>query len=73
MENQSKEELEMKRKEHEKKMNFYSLQIKNCAEIHKEKMKIYLSKYHSQISKIHDIDEAICNKSLTKKHRSGPV
>lgn len=73
LEKQSKEELEMKRKEHEKKMKFYSQQIKNGSELHHEKMKIYLAKYHAQVDKVHDIDYAICNKITTKRYKSGPI
>ena len=70
---QSREELELKREEHEQKMKIYQMQLKNCNEIHKEKMKILKTKLVEVQQKVHHIDHVICNKKLNRRFKSGPI
>ncbi|OXU28473.1 hypothetical protein TSAR_013353 [Trichomalopsis sarcophagae] len=67
------EELNLRREEHKKKMEVYTMHLQQGQEIHKERMKLLKAKLRKLQDEVHHIDYVICNRNLKRKFKSGPI
>lgn len=72
-EEQTNEELNLRREEHNTKMEIYKMHLEQGREIHKERMKLLKAKLRKLQDEIHHIDHVICNRNLKRKFKSGPI
>ncbi|KAJ8669588.1 hypothetical protein QAD02_000847 [Eretmocerus hayati] len=68
--NQSIQELELKRIEHEKKMELYDKQLRNGEEVHREKMKILKNKLEFTERQLRHIENVISDRNHRKRLRT---
>ncbi|XP_003424180.2 uncharacterized protein LOC100678677 [Nasonia vitripennis] len=67
------EELNLRREEHKKKMELYTMHLQQGQEIHKERIKLLKAKLRKLQDEVHHIDYVICNRNLKRKFKSGPI